>query len=138
MNHYTYEEIQVGQEISFSAAITEERMRSFREISGDENPLHRDATYAREKGYADSVCYGMLTASFLSKVAGVYLPGERSLIHRVETDFVQPVLLGDTLTITAKVQKKMDSFRAIVLQVSMTNQNGAQVCRAKMRVGVLA
>lgn len=137
MNHYTYEEIRVGQEASFSAAITEEMMQSFRKITGDENPLHKDTKYAKEKGYSNNVCYGMLTASFLSTVAGVYLPGERSLIHRVETDFVLPALLGDELTITAKVQKKMDAFRAIVLHVTIVNRNGAEVCRAKMRVGVL-
>ncbi len=137
MNHYTYDEIEVGHEESFSTVITEEMMSSFRNITGDENPLHNTKHYAESKGYPTNVCFGMLTASFLSTMAGVYLPGERSLIHRVETDFVSPVLLGDTLNITAKVQKKMDTFRAIVLHVSFKNQNGLEVCRAKMRVGVL-
>ncbi len=137
MNHYTYAEIEIGQQISFSVVITKERMDAFRTITGDINPLHSDEQYAKSKGYTTNVCYGLLTASFLSTVAGVYLPGEKSLIHRVETDFVLPVMVNDELSITAKVQKKMDSFQAIVLNVSMTNQYGTEVCRAKMRVGVL-
>ncbi len=137
MNHYTYDQIEVGQKESFSVTITEENMRSFRQLTGDENPLHNDVHYANSKGYPVNVCFGMLTASYLSTVAGVYIPGERSLIHRVETDFVLPVLQGDTLLITATVHKKLDPFRAIVLHVTFTNQKGLEVCRAKMRVGVL-
>ena len=99
MNEYTYEEIQIGQKESFKVTVTEEMLSSFKNITGDVNPLHNDEEYALEKGYPGRVSYGMLTASFLSTLAGVYLPGKYSLIHEVKLKFAKPVFIGDELTI---------------------------------------
>ena len=136
MNHFTYDEITTGQEVSFSRSVTEEMMEAFRAISGDENPLHSDQDYATEAGYPGRVVYGMLSASLLSTLAGVYLPGEFSLIQTADLEFVKPVYIGDTLTVTGVVTDKYDEFRAIKLKVTVRNQCGSKVCRAKMRIGV--
>lgn len=136
MNQYRYDEIEVDQSVSFSVSITQEMMDLFWKLSGDSNPLHTQEDYAKDSGFSGKVVYGMLTASFLSTLAGVYLPGKYSLIHTVETDFVKPVILGDTLTITGTVKKKSDAFRTIWLRVVIDNQMGEKVCTAKMRVGV--
>ena len=100
MNHYTFEEIKTGMEEQFSVTITEQMMQQFREMTGDVNPLHCDETFAKEKGFDGKVAYGMLTASFLSTMAGVYLPGENSLIQSVEVKFVKPVFPGEEITFT--------------------------------------
>lgn len=52
MNSYTYEDLKIGQSENFSVTVTEEMMEAFRGITGDYNPLHTDANYAREKGYS--------------------------------------------------------------------------------------
>ncbi len=137
MNNYTYDDMQIGQEESFSVLITEKMMNSFLDITGDINPLHNDAEYAADKGYPNRVVYGMLTASFLSTLAGVYLPGKYSLIHTVETEFVKPVYVNDSLTVKGIVTQKDDNFKVIWLKVVITNQYGKKVCRAKMRIGLL-
>ncbi len=137
MNHYTYEELPEGHEESFCVDVTDDKMECFYRITQDENPLHRDAAFAKRMGYDTRVAYGMLTASLLSTLAGVYLPGERSLIHMVETEFPRPVYVGDRLTVTGRVQEKNDRFRTMILKVVIRNQNGEKVCRGKMRVGFL-
>ena len=103
MNEYRFDEIEEGQKESFSVTITEEMIESFRALTGDMNPLHQDADYAKEKGYPDKVCFGMLTASFLSTMAGVYMPGKYSLIQSVEVKFSKPVFAAISLTISAFV-----------------------------------
>lgn len=137
MNHYTYNEIVIGQEESFTATITEDIMEKFYNITGDCNPLHCSDEYANNAGFEKRVVYGMLTASFLSTLAGVYLPGEYSLIHTTETEFVKPVRIGDKLTIKGSVKEKDDNFKLIYLKITMTNQKGEKVCRAKMRIGLM-
>lgn len=137
MNHYRFEDLSVGTEESFEVDITEEMMEQFYRITGDENPLHRDPAFANQMGYENRVVYGMLTSSFFSSLAGVYLPGERSLIHRVETEFPKPVFIGDHLTITGKIQEMNETFQTIVLKVVITNQKKEKVCRGKMRIGFL-
>ncbi len=137
MNTYTYDEIEVGQAESFTVTVTEDMLSSFKAITGDNNPLHNDEDFARAKGQPGRVAYGMLTASFLSTLAGVYLPGERSLIQQVEIKFAKPVYIGDTLTVTGQVAEKNDTVQRIELKVTITNQEGAKVLRGKMGVLVI-
>ena len=136
MNEYTYEEITVGQKESFEVTVTDEMMASFCELTGDINPLHNDSDYAVSKGHPGRVVYGMLTGSLLSTLAGVYLPGKRSLIQEVKIKFSKPVYIGDTLTVEGVVEEKHDSYLIIIIKVTIKNQKGEKVCRARMQVGV--
>ena len=138
MNQYCLNDLFVGmsQEILFQ--VTEAMMEQFRILTGDDNPLHRDIAYANAHGFPQRVVYGMLTASFLSTLAGVYLPGERSLIHQVEIKFVAPVLVNDTLILRGEIAEINEDFEFITLRFAITNQAGRKVCRGKMQVGVRA
>ena len=150
MNSYSYEEIEIGQKESFSVTVTEEMMdkflaitgdvnplHGFKSITGDINPLHNDADFAVKKGYKDKVGYGMLTAAYLSTLAGVYLPGEKSLIQGVELKFSQPVYVGDTLNIQGEVAEKNDTFKVIRVKVAVKNQDNKKVLKGSMQIGVV-
>ncbi|MDR0853893.1 MAG: dehydratase [Clostridiales Family XIII bacterium] len=136
MNKYHFDEIDVGRKEGFDIVISQEMMDSFRKITGDCNPLHNDIQFAVSQGYQNSVSYGMLTASFLSTLAGVYLPGMYSLIHSVSVDFVKPVIVGDELHVEGEVIEKDERFNTILLKVKITNGSNAKVVRGKMRIGV--
>ena len=137
MNEYSFEEINLNQEESFSVRVTEEMMNKFLDITGDINPLHTDIEFAKSKGYNNKVVYGMLTSSFLSTLAGVYLPGKNSLIQSVETLFKKPVFPGDTLLIKGQVVEKFDNINRITVKVTITNDRNEKVCRGTMQIGVL-
>lgn len=136
IKHYLYEEIYVGQLTEFIMEITEAKMKMFCEITGDINPLHTDSAYAVNKGFKEKVVYGMLTASFLSSLAGMWLPGEHSIILGVELEFPNPVYLGDVLSIEGIVKEKNDNFNLILLAVTARNQEKKKVLRGKMRIQV--
>ena len=78
-----------------------------------------------------------LTSSFLSTLAGVYLPGKYSLIRSVNVKFPKPVMIGDELTVTGEVTEMNDEFRFFTLKISIRDQHGDKVCRGKMEIGVL-
>lgn len=137
MNEYTYDEIIIGQEESFQVTVSEEMMEQFLRITGDVNPLHRDAAYAVTRQYVDKVVYGMLTASFFSTLAGVYLPGRYSLIHSVETKFLRPVYVGDVLTVSGTVKEKEDAYRMLILNLLIKNRKGEKVVKGTMQIKVL-
>lgn len=137
MNEYTYDEITIGQEESFQVTVSEEMMEQFLQITGDVNPLHRDAAYAATRQYVDKVVYGMLTASFFSTLAGVYLPGRYSLIHSVETKFLRPVYVGDVLTVSGTVKEKEDAYRMLILNLLIKNRKGEKVVKGTMQIKVL-
>ena len=137
MNTYSFDELKVGMSESFDVTITPEMLDSFKSITGDVNPLHNDEEFAKAKGHVGRVAYGMLTASFLSTLAGVYLPGEKSLIQQVETKFVNPVYIGDTLTVKGEIVELIESVQRLELKVLITNQNGKKVLRGTMQILVV-
>lgn len=137
MNEYKFDDISVGQEESFDVRITEEMMKAFKNMTGDINPLHTDSTHANEKGYEKKVVFGMLTASFLSTMAGVYMPGKYSLIQSVDIKFSKPVFEGEKLTFTGRVFEKNDMFKFIVLKVTAVNDKNEKKLKASMQIGVM-
>lgn len=136
MNHYHLADLTPGVTESFTVTITEEMMAQFYAITGDNSPIHMDADYAAGRGYPGRVVYGMLGASFLSTLAGVYLPGEHCLLHGVDLKFAKPIFIGDTLTVTGVVDEVNDTFREITIKASIVNQDGKKVTRAVIRAGV--
>jgi len=134
MNHYGYRDLRPGMKASFDVVLDEEKLDMFRTITGDINPLHNDRSYAESKGYRERVVFGMLSASLMSTLAGVYLPGEKSLIQSVESKFIKPVLLNDVITVTGEITDMNDSVQRIELRVTMTNDRGEKVLKGKMQV----
>ena len=137
MNCYTYNDLTIGKEEEFEIEITQDMMSKFLSITGDINPLHNDVQFANEHGYDQKVVYGMLTASFLSTLVGVYLPGKNCLIQSVDLNFVRPVYVGDILHVVGRIIELNDTVKQIVLKVDITNQSGIKVLRGKMKTGVL-
>ncbi|MBL8954125.1 MAG: MaoC family dehydratase [Myxococcaceae bacterium] len=136
MNAYTWEQLQLGLTAEFAVEVSPAMMERFTSSTGDLNPLHLDPGYARQAGFDDRVVYGMLTASFFSTLAGVYLPGERCLLHGVEASFHKPVYVGDTLTVRGEVAYRNEAFKQAELKCRITNQRGEKVSSAKLKVGV--
>lgn len=137
MNHYSYTELSIGMRESFSVTIEQSMMDMFKCITKDDNPLHVDKDFAREHNFPDRVVYGLLTSSFLSALAGVYLPGKRSIIQGIDIKFVNPVYIGDELTIKGEIVELNDSVQQIVLKVEIFNQDNKKVVRGKMQIGML-
>jgi len=135
MNHYTFEQLRIGQEEHFERTITAEMMEQFLEISGDCNPLHCEEEYAKSLGYPGCVVYGMLTASLYSTLVGVYLPGQYCLLYSISSKFRKPVFVGDTLLISGTISEKNDTVRVILIEAVITNQENEKVSKAILQVG---
>ncbi len=136
MNSYSYDEIEVGQSISFEKEITKSDMEKFLEISGDTSPIHLDENYAKNRGYSGRVVYGLLTSALYSTVAGVYLPGEHCLLHSVDIKYKNPVYIGDKLLVEGKVHEKNDLFKVLTIKASIKNSEGKKVSTAVIKAGV--
>ena len=136
MNHYKLSELAAGMSESFTVTVTADMLEKFRDYTGDVNPLHNDADYARARGHADRVVFGMLCAGFYSTLAGVYLPGEFCLLHEVDAKFKKPVFVGDVLTVSGRVVEVQETFGRIEIDARIVNQNGQTVNRGRILAGV--
>lgn len=134
MKHYNFEDIEIGTTESFKSAITEEQMELFATLSGDLNPMHVDANFAKMGGYKDRLVYGMLASSFYSTLVGMYLPGEKCLLNKCDVDYRKPVYIGDELMITGVVIDKRAATRRIRIKAKAINQEGVTVNTAEIIV----
>lgn len=134
MNQYHFEDMYIGMAESFQVTITEDKMQKFCEISGDDNPLHRDAAFARDRGFDGQVVYGMLSSAFYSTLVGVYLPGENALLQELKLRLIRPVYIGDILTVTGVVKDIREATGRIKIKASVTSRMGG-VSEADITVG---
>lgn len=135
-NEYLLSDLSVGQTESFTVTITEKMQDTFRELTGDINPMHTDEDFAHAGGYQDRLVYGMLTASFLSTLVGVYLPGKNCLFHECDVQWPRPVYIGDTLVITGKIEDVSDTLNMVTIKAVIKNQDNEKVARAKLMAEV--
>lgn len=137
-NNYSFSDITVGMTEEFKCTVTQGMQDAFTDLSGDINPMHIDTNFAnRVGGYQDRLVYGMLTASFYSRLVGVYLPGEKCLFRECDVQWPKPVYIGDTLTVTGKVSEIDERIHTVKIKAFIHNQNGEKVSRATLIVGVL-
>ena len=137
MNEYRITDLSAGQQESFTVTVTEDMMAKFREITGDINPLHVSDDFAKEKGFPQRVAYGMLTASLISTLGGVYLPGKYCLIQGVGVKFAKPVYIGDVLEVTGEAVKVDTDLRYLEIKVTIRNQRNEKVLRGLLKAGVM-
>jgi 3-hydroxybutyryl-CoA dehydratase len=122
-----YSEVNIGDEASFAKTITEADVLLYAGLSGDFNPIHIDAEYARESLFKERVAHGMLVSGLISAVLGTRLPGPNSIYLKQDLKFTAPVKIGDTVTAMAVVTEKRDDMRIIKLRTTVSNQRGETV-----------
>lgn len=83
--------LQIGDTYSEVFSYTQDQVISFAELSGDKNPLHLDAEYAATTMFKKPIIHGILGASILSKILGMYFPGEGTIYLKQEIDFKRPM-----------------------------------------------
>jgi 3-oxoacyl-[acyl-carrier protein] reductase len=133
----TFDEIQVGDAASLVRKISLADVQRFVELTGDDNRLHVDRVYAESTPFKDIVVHGMLGASFLSTLIGTRLPGEGALWVSQSFEFLHPVRIDDTLTVTCTVRAKNDRERLLELDARIENQWKKTVLSGRGTVRVL-
>jgi 3-hydroxybutyryl-CoA dehydratase len=124
----------LGTRASVTRTITDEDVRRFAEITGDDNPLHLDDAYAATTRFAGRIVHGMLTASLFSAIVGKQLPGEGGIYLGQQVRFLKPVRPGDTITATAEVIAVRADKRILTLRTECTNQRGETVISGEATV----
>ncbi|BAQ10717.1 dehydratase [Bacillus sp. OxB-1] len=118
----TYDEIRIGDRASFTKTVSEYDVYQFAGVTGDFNPIHVDAEYAKKSVFKERIAHGILTAGFISNVLAMQLPGKDTIYLSQNLAFLAPVKIGDTVTAEVEVLEKKDSKRIIRLRTIVKNQ----------------
>jgi 3-hydroxybutyryl-CoA dehydratase len=119
--------ISIGETASLSKTISEADIVLFAGVTGDFNPLHLDAEYAKTTRFGERIAHGLLTAGLISAVLGTRLPGPGAIYLGQTLNFRKPVKIGDTITATAKVSSFDPEKRIVKLETNCYNQDGVLV-----------
>lgn len=117
----------VGQTASLETMVTERDVQLFADITGDRNPVHLDAAAAAASPFGERIAHGMLTASYVSAVLGMKLPGPGTIYLEQNTRFIKPVPLGATVTAEVEVLELFPRRRRVLLATRCRNQAGELV-----------
>jgi 3-hydroxybutyryl-CoA dehydratase len=126
-----WEDYEIGQSAEFTKTVTEEDVMKFAEVTGDYNPIHVNAEYAKTQMFGKQVAHGALSSGLISAVLGFKLFGPGILYGGQTVRFVAPVFFGDTLTAVATVKekftKKDGKLKFIICDTIVKNQDDVVV-----------
>jgi len=96
------------------------QMRAFREISGDDNPLHDDAAFARLRGFDGPVVYGGLLVARISHLLGTVLPGPGCVWHSLKLNFRRPLMVDESACLTGETMQHNGDLGLYTLSLRIT------------------
>lgn len=103
-----------------SVTFTADQIAAYAEASGDRNPIHLDADFARAVGLPGVIAHGMLQMGLVAGVAAKAAGGVDRL-KRISVRFAGMVEPGDTVVFSA------EQTAPGKLELTATNQRGEAV-----------
>ncbi|NQT72700.1 MAG: MaoC family dehydratase [Chloroflexi bacterium] len=127
-------EYHISQSAYLIKTISENDLQQFAQITGDNNPVHLDETYAQKTRFGKRIAHGMLGASLISAVIGTQLPGEGTIYLSQSLQFKAPMYIGDTITAQVTITNIREDKPLITLETVCTNQHGTAVIHGEALV----
>jgi phosphotransacetylase/acyl dehydratase len=134
IENHPFDELRVGASATLKRTLTEDDILLFAKVSGDVNPAHVDAAYAKTTRFGEVIAHGMLGGSLISTVLGTDFPGPGTIYVSQSLRFLRPVHPGDRLTVTVTVTSLDPAKRRAVLDTRCVDQDGAAVIEGQAEV----
>jgi acyl dehydratase len=133
---YYLEEFKVGDRFTtLSRTVTETDVVLFAGITGDNNPIHTDRTYAESLPFGSRIAHGLLGAGIATGLWGRMGLVDGSAIAALGTEwqFVGAIKIGDTIhceieVLEAKRSKSKPDRGILNIGYHIINQND-QICQ---------
>lgn len=119
--------LNTGKKATRTTTITDEMIRLFADLSGDNNPVHLDDAYARTTRFGRRIAHGMIAAGLISATLANDLPGPGTVYLSQTLQFKAPVFPGDTVTTTVEVKSIRPDKPIVTLATFCKNQDGKVV-----------
>ena len=94
--------------------MTDDDIRRFAALSGDDNPVHLDEDFASTTRFKGRIAHGVLSASYVSTILGMKMPGPGTIFLGMTMRFKAPVRIGDTVDAVCTVREVNDAKRRVI------------------------
>jgi 3-hydroxybutyryl-CoA dehydratase len=127
--------VKIGDKATFTRTVAEEDIQAFARVSGDNQPLHIDDTFASKTRFRKRIAHGMLSAGYISAALGTKLAPGAVVVYLGQTmRFRLPVSIGDTITAELEVTAIDAERRIATVRTDCLNQNGDAVLTGEATV----
>jgi acyl dehydratase len=130
------EDVQIGMEMPalIKPPVQQIQLTRYAGASGDFNPIHQDAAFARAAGMGDVFAHGMLSMGFVAQSVTDWLGA--GTVRKIGVRFAALVRLGDVITCRGRVvakrpPKEGDGPHLVDLELWAENQKGEKVITGK-------
>lgn len=124
LENVVFDDLKIGKQASLCKKLTQDDINLFAIMSGDVNPAHMDAEFAKSDIFQGIVGHGMWSGSLISTILGTTLPGPGTIYLKQDISFKKPLRLNDTITITLTVKDKRQDKPVVTFDCKGTNQEG--------------
>jgi 3-hydroxybutyryl-CoA dehydratase len=134
VNSVPFDELQVGAAAESRKTISESDVYLFAGVTGDFNPMHVDAEFAKKTPFGARVAHGPLTFSLCAGLLGTELPGLGTVAISNQVSYLAPVYIGDTIAVRVEVESLDPERHRATMAVTWHTQDGDQVATGQMVV----
>ena len=110
-----FDDLAVGMRATIRKTVENEDVIHFAELSGDHNPIHLSEHFARKTRFGGRIVHGLYTASLISGVIGMRLPGPGAVYISQTLNFRGPVKIGDLVDVSVEVAELTEKNRRVRL-----------------------
>jgi 3-hydroxybutyryl-CoA dehydratase len=127
--------VKIGDTAEFTKTVSDDDIRAFARVTGDNQPLHLDDAYAAKTRFKKRLAHGMLSAGFVSAALGTKLAPNATVIYLSQSlRFRAPVYSGDTITARLEVTAVDPEKRFVTCKTECVNQDGQTVLSGEAQV----
>ncbi len=130
----TINEIRIGDTATFTKTISARDVELFADVTGDNQPVHLDESFAQETRFGSRIAHGLLTAGLISAALGKKLPGPGTIYCSQDLTFLKPVFLGEKITAEVVVSQIDRERGRVVFTATCFNEEHQKVLVGKATV----
>ena len=120
--------LEIKQEYLHEFKFSQSEVLKFAELTGDNNPVHTDDTYASKTIFKRPVIHGMLGASIFSKIFGTLFPGEGTIYLGQNLNFMRPMYPDTEYEAVIIVKEVLKDKHKAVIETIIKDKLTGKIC----------
>ena len=124
----------IGQKVVVEKVFSLDEVIAYAKLTGDDNPVHIDAEYAKSSRFGDNIVHGMFVMGVVSKILGTMMPGKGTIYLGQDVKFKRPVYVGKKVFFEVEITKIEDERNFIYLNTNVYDESGKCLVEGSARV----
>ena len=115
----TIDELTSGQTVIQKFVFRAETIANFAKVANDRAPVHNDPRFAMNAGFERPIIQGLALSTRFSRLIGMYLPGERAILERIDLKYKAPVFAETQLVYHCTVARVLRPLKVVQLLLAI-------------------